>query len=237
MAENHETTFAMLGVREILDDAGSHIAHQVDALEKAVASDIGLTFDFSRSLLESTCKTILNARLIGYDEGWELPRLFSETLKNLRLVPVGFSDETIISDSLKKIPNGFKTMLQGIGEIRNKYGVASHGRDDSFQQLDSMQALLVARTTDAIVSFLFMAHRAYSANPAVPRIDYVDHSDFNDFVNENHEAVKIFDEEFEPSRILFDLAPEPYRVYLTEFQTDQSAESETRNDEPSEPNP
>jgi hypothetical protein len=37
--------------------------------------------------------------------------------------------------------------------------------------------------------------------------------------------VRIFDEEFEPSRVLFELAPEPYRLYLSEFQLAKEDES------------
>jgi hypothetical protein len=36
-------------------------------------------------------------------------------------------------------------------------------------------------------------------------------------VDEAHALVHIFEEDFEPSRVLFELAPEAYRLYLAEY--------------------
>jgi hypothetical protein len=35
--------------------------------------------------------------------------------------------------------------------------------------------------------------------------------------------VRIFEEDFEPSRILFELAPEAYRLYLAEYAPEEDA--------------
>src|SRR5205823_13492387 len=94
-----------------------------------------------------------------------------------------------------------------------------------FQQLDSVQALLVARAADAIVSFMFRVHHGYRSDQSQQPRSYDDYPEFNEQVDQNHGPIQIFEEEFAPSRILFELAPEPYRVYLAEFR--QAAEEDS----------
>jgi hypothetical protein len=82
----------------------------------------------------------------------------------------------------------------------------------------------VARSCDAIVNFLFRVHRDYRAGESAQPLAYEDHPEFNEYVDEVHKPVCIFEEEFAPSKILFDLAPEPYRVYLAEYRPEQEEE-------------
>ena len=65
---------------------------------------------------------------------------------------------------------------------------------------------------------------------------YDSNAEFNGYVNDAHERVSIFDEDFLPSRILFELAPEPYRLYLAEYKQENSIEfpSEMRIELPPE---
>jgi hypothetical protein len=42
-------------------------------------------------------------------------------------------------------------------------------------------------------------------------------------VDEAHALVRIFEEDFEPSRVLFELAPEAYRLYLAEYAPEEDA--------------
>jgi hypothetical protein len=43
-------------------------------------------------------------------------------------------------------------------------------------------------------------------------------------VDSTHDPVQIFDESFDPSRILFTLAPEAYKLYLAEYSPEGEAE-------------
>ena len=212
--------FQMHAAREVLDARAVHIEQQIVALEEAVSNNAGLAFDLAKTLLESACKTVLTECKAGYDEAWELPKLLKETLGQLRLVPVAFDGDKEVADSLRKTAGGLQTAIQGICELRNSYGFASHGKDATFQQLESIQALLVARAADTIVSFLLRVHRGYNDNGVPTPLAYGDHPEFNDHVDEAHPPVRIFSEEFAPSKVLFELAPEPYRLYLAEYQPD-----------------
>lgn len=217
MADAVASPFVMFGAREVLLAGAVHLERQVAALESAASSNPGLAFDLAKTLLESVCKTVLSERACKYETGWDLPKLLKETLSQIQLVPSELGAEAEVSDSLRKTAGGLQTTIQGICELRNTHGFASHGKDPTFQELESVQALLVARAADAIVSFMFRAHQGYQRQQAPARLSYADHAAFNEFVDEANERVQVFSEEFSPSRVLFEMAPEPYRVYLTEF--------------------
>lgn len=234
MADAAAPPFAMIGTREVLVTGAAHLERQVVALEAAASSNPGLAFDLAKTLLESACKTVLSERACNYENGWDLPKLLKETLNRIQLVPQELGAQAEVSDSLRKTVGGLQTTIQGICELRNTHGFASHGKDAAFQQLESVQAVLVARAADAIVSFIFRAHQGYQRQEAREILAYADHPDFNDFVDETNEPVQVFSEEFAPSRVLFEMAPEPYRVYLTEFlQNDQDGDEVAESGEAS----
>lgn len=110
------------------------------------------------------------------------------------------------------------TAVQGICELRNQCGFASHGSGGPRPPLESVQALLAAEAADTIVGFLHRVHRQDRTPAPSPGALYDDNPAFNESVDEVHDVVRIFNEEFLPSRVLFELAPEPYRVYLADFK-------------------
>lgn len=217
MADAFPSPFVMIGTREVLLTGAAHLERQVVALESAASSNPGLAFDLAKTLLESACKTVLSERACTYENAWDLPKLLKETLNQIQLVPQGLGTGAEASDSLRKTAGGLQTVIQGICELRNRHGFASHGKDPQFQELESVQAMLVARAADAIVSFMLRAHQGYQRQEASTVLSYADHPEFNEFVDESNAPVQVLSEEFAPSRVLFEMAPEPYRVYLTEF--------------------
>lgn len=213
-------SFVMHGAREVLDADAVHIGQQIVALEAAVDSNPGLAFDLAKTLLESACKTVLADRGFEFDGGWDLPKLLKETLNHLQLVPDGIDAERDVSERLRKTVGGLQTVIQGICELRNTHGFASHGKDAAFQQLETVQALLVARSADSIVNFLFRVHRGYPAGGSGQGLEYDDQTDFNEYVDEAHEVVRIFDLELRPSEVLYRVDEKAYRNYLSEYQAE-----------------
>ncbi len=53
---------------------------------------------------------------------------------------------------------------------------------------------------------------------------YEDNDEFNAYVDEAHDSVHIFEEDFQPSRILFEVAPVAYRLHLAEYAPEEDAE-------------
>jgi hypothetical protein len=228
MADADSTRFVMHGARAAMANGLLHIETQVDAIEDAVASKPGLAFDLARTLVESTCRTILADRKVAFDPGEDLPALFKTVRNCLPFLPPSESGSSDVRRSIAQTLGGLSAAVQGICELRNACGFASHGSDAARPALEATQALLAAEAADTIVGFLFRVHRQDGSVPPDVRRSYYDNPDFNEYVDEVHERVRIFAEDFTPSRILFELAPEPYRVYLSDYKL----EVEDKDDRP-----
>lgn len=218
--------FRMHGAREILAFTGgaARILEQVEAIERSVVDSPGFAFDLSKALIETVCKTIHADRGQPVDGTPSLPKLFKATCKLLQLVPDTHLGDKGVQESLKKTLNGMMTAIQGVTEIRNAQGTASHGRDAYAASLAATQAGFVARTADALVSFLYKVHRDYPTNSGTRHPSYEDEADFNDYVDELHDPVRIFDLTYRPSEVLFHVDREAYRDILAGFRDDEEDE-------------
>jgi hypothetical protein len=226
MASALATPFVMHGAREAISGGLVHIEQQVKGIEQALVENPGLTFDLARTLVESVCRAVLGERSISFSENDDLPRLFKMATMHLPFLPPTASDRTETRESLKRTLSGLSTAIQGICELRNQCGFASHGPGTSRPLMESVQALLAAEAADAIVGFLHRVHRQDRLPPSLPRMSYADNPDFNDSVDEAHGVIPIYDVEFRPSEVLFQIEPETYRVYLAEFGEESRVDEE-----------
>jgi len=227
MADALTANFVMHGARDAVASGLTHVEQQVKSIEQAVAENPGLAFDLAKTLVESVCRAVLGERNIAFSEDDDLPRLFKTVSQSLPFLPREASGEGEIRRSLAQTLSGLHTAIQGICELRNQCGFASHGSGASRPPLESVQALLAAAAADTIVGFLYRIHRQDRTSPPSPRALYDDSPEFNESVDEAHGIVRIFDEEFLPSRVLFELAPEPYRLYSSDFKTYEVVADET----------
>jgi hypothetical protein len=60
-----------------------------------------------------------------------------------------------------------------------------------------------------------------------------DNASLKGVLPKDYDRVLIFNEEFEPSKILYQMAPEPYRIYLAEFQPEQQEEEGSTSEDKS----
>jgi hypothetical protein len=151
--------FLMRGARTAAANGMPHIEKQIDALEQAVVKNPSLAFDLAKTIVESTCKTILTERRIGFDRRDDLPKLYKAVTMNVPMLPLAASGEADARKKLLQTLNGLHTALQGVCELRNSCGFASHGGNAQKPAMEAVQALLAAQAADAIVGFLFSAHR------------------------------------------------------------------------------
>ena len=134
------------------------------------------------------------------------------------MLPVAASSEAEARKSLAQTLSGLHTALQGVCELRNAYGFASHGTGGPQAVMESVQALLAAQAADAIVGFVHRVHRQErNVSPSV-RLDYDDNEDFNAFVDEANEQVRIFELTYRPSEVLFAVDQEAYRDLLADYE-------------------
>lgn len=221
MAEGPSLSFEMHSARDAMTGGLGHLEEQIVAVEQSVREDSGFVFDLSRSLIESVCKSILAERGISHNSKDDLPKLFRTLTQQVPLLPTTESQATDVRRSLERTVNGLYTSIQGICELRNKTGY-SHGSAEHRPRLEWIQGRMVAEAADAIVGFLYRIHRQDRTRP----ITYDENSDFNNSIDDVHDMVRIFDVEFRPSEILFEMDPEAYRIHLVEH----SEQSEPAND-------
>jgi hypothetical protein len=151
MAETTTAKFVMYGARTAIAGGLLHIQEHVDALERAVNENTGLAFDLAKTIIESTCRTILSDRRIEFAPGDDLPGLFKSARNSLPFLPPSVSEITNVQKSLKQTLGGLSAAVQGICELRNMCGFASHGSDGPRPVLESVQAILAAEAADTIV--------------------------------------------------------------------------------------
>ena len=218
MPETPSYRFVMYGARTAVAGGLFHIQQQVEALESAINENTGLAFDLAKTIIESTCRTILSDRRIGFEPDDDLPGLFKTTRNTLPFLPATASGSSDVRKSLAQTLGGLTAAVQGICELRNECGFASHGSDGPRPVLESVQAMLAAEAADTIVGFLYRVHTQEREVAPAKSDPYSSNLDFNEYVDEIHERVIVFDEDFPPSRVLFEMAPEPYRLYLAEYR-------------------
>lgn len=227
MAESPNTHFVMHGAREAMSAGLGQIETQVESIEWAVVANPGLAFDLSRTLIEAVCKTVLDERSMAYKESDDLPTLFRAATRELPFLPVTASDETEVRRSLDKTLSALHTAVQGICELRNRCGFASHGSSIARPPMEEVQALLAAQAADTIVGFLYRVHCQDRSLPLTSEKFFNQNSTFNESLDEDLGLFKIFEYEFRPSEILFKLEPETYRICLGEFDDDGDSEAIT----------
>lgn len=220
-----QTRFLMVSTRAAVLDGptAEAIEQQIHAIEDALLSVPDFAFDLSKTLVESVCKTVLADIGQPADPNWDAPRLLKETTNRLTLLPRNHPDPAKATDSIAKTIRGLLQTIQGLCELRNGYGMASHGRDGFATRLGLRQATLAAQAADTIASFLYRIHRdALSQSPG-ERVYYEDHADFNDAFDRDNEPIRLGDVELLPSRVLFHGDGEAYKAALNDFITELGA--------------
>ncbi|MCU0768418.1 MAG: abortive infection family protein [Burkholderiaceae bacterium] len=212
--------FVMHGARDAIAGGLVHIEQQVKSIELAVVENPGLAFDLAKTLVESVCRAVLGERSITFGEDDDLPKLFKSASQSLPFLPPTASNAAEVRRSLAQTLSGLSTAIQGICELRNQCGFASHGSGGPQPVMESVQALMAAEAADTIVGFLHRVHRQDRTSLPSSRALYDDSPEFNESVDDAHGMIRIYDVEFRPSEVLFQMEPETYRVYRAEFETD-----------------
>lgn len=217
--------FKMVGARAAVLDGplAEAIEQQIQAIENALSSVPDFAFDLSKTLVESVCKTVLADIGQPADPNWDAPKLLKETTNRLALLPRNHPDPAKARDSVEKTIRGLLQTIQGLCELRNGYGMASHGRDGFSARLDLRQATLAAQAADTIVSFLYRIHRDALMQTPGARVYYEDHADFNEAFDSDNEPVRLGAVELLPSRVLYYGDQEAYKAALQEYISERDS--------------
>ena len=202
----------MIGARKAVAQGLDHIETQVFAIEEAVSDNPGLAFDLAKTLIESTCRTILKERDVPYGEDDSPQRLFGLVRDNLPMLPPEESHEAGVRRSITQTLGGINTAVQGITQLRNQLGFASHGSDSPRPSMDTAHAILAAQTADVIIGFLYHMHTQRHDAPDSSR-----NEEFDQHIDEIHQVVQIFEVEFFASDVLFQMDRQAYSSYRVDF--------------------
>lgn len=214
--------FAMSGSRTAISQGLVQIEQQVETIENVILTNPALVFDLSRTIVESACRTILTERGVPWNNSHELPQLFRKVRDCLPMLPPHESQAKKVRQSIERTLGGLNSVIQGLAELRNMLGFASHGSDEPRPEMETIQAMLAAQAADAIISFMYHVHSQDS------RVSHVRNPAFDMHVDDIHGEISIFDSVFRASEILYEIEPESYRIALTEFlEQPTNSEEET----------
>ena len=209
--------FQMHACRTVVLPVAVAFESQIQAIEDSVERVPDFAFDLSKALVQSVCRTVLSDLGSSADPNWDAPKLLRETTNRLRLLPRGHQNAGPARDSIDKTIRGLLQTIQGLCELRNSYGMASHGRDISSARLGQRQATLAAQAADTIASFLYRTHRDALAESPGDRVYYEDHPEFNQWLDEGTDPITIGGETLLASRVLYHAANTAYKIALTDY--------------------
>lgn len=122
------------------------------ALDRKVEDPEG-AITMCRTLIETTCKFILDSLNIIYKDDIELPKLYKLTAENLNLAPDQHTEQIF-----KQILGGCQTVVEGLGALRNKLS-DSHGKKTSQTKPTSRHAELAVNLAGTMTTFLLETYQ------------------------------------------------------------------------------
>jgi hypothetical protein len=134
-----------------------YIAQQITRMEAAVLNDPTLAIGTAKELVETCCKTILQARDVPFTRSSELSELIKLTVKTLELTPDNIPERAKAADTIKRLLSNLGTITQGIAELRNQYGTG-HGKAAGSKGLGTRHAKLAVGAASTLAVFLAETH-------------------------------------------------------------------------------
>ncbi|MDU5062159.1 MAG: abortive infection family protein [Actinomyces sp.] len=121
------------------------------------------TIGIAKDLIESCCKTILEAHHIQYSKEDDLPKLVDKTQSALTINPREVSDDVPDHKVVKALLGSLASVARHLGELRNSYGIG-HGRAASYAGLSERHANLAAGASLTLVDYLWATHLERTSN-------------------------------------------------------------------------
>ena len=216
--------FQMVGARAAIlsGPTAEAIEQTIEAIENAIERVPDFAFDLSKTLIESVCKTVLADIGQPAESSWDCPRILRETTNRLSMLLRNHPHAAQARESIEKTIRGLLQTVQGLCELRNNYGIASHGRDEFASRLEARHARLAAQAADTIVSFLYRIHRDALSHTPGKRVYYEDHREFNEAFDRDNGIADLADLNLSPSLVLFLGDCEAYKTALIEFLAERN---------------
>ena len=108
----------------------------------------------ARTMLESLFKYILDESKIEYDDSLDLAELYKMSAKILNMAPEAHQEQIF-----KQILNGVKSVVVGLGSLRNKLGDA-HGKSSKSYKPKERHIELAVNLSGSVALFLYKTFKA-----------------------------------------------------------------------------
>jgi hypothetical protein len=220
-----------LSTRAIAGNAEAvHLIEQKERLEAALSqSDAPLSLDLSKAFLETIFKTVINDRVGLANTKLEFGPLFKSVKDNL-----DFSENSDINNLLGLLAS---QIVNVTGQLRNRYGAASHG-DDGYQTnpITMTEAEFIASSVDGLASCLYKKHKETLEPDTAHRLQYDDYQEFNDWLDEQFDGYNLplgngNVIQFTASNMIFEHDLDGYREMLVQYSSTEEDEREGEQDD------
>jgi len=218
------------------------------ALEQTFADDNDACIDAAKAMVECACRVIIDnlddpASPLKPEKNPTFGAWVSAAVRVLKLSEVR-------DEAFKKLISQYHKLTETLGELRNKAGNVSHGKDGFITRLSAHQRRAALLAADAIVTFLHEAYLEQEPDPVLTLEPYERFSTSNDFIDRYVVIEAEADEDsllqvkvllpngdeipltVEPSRLLFSIDREAYKLALNACREIECTRvAEQRNEE------
>lgn len=136
----------------------AHLDEHIRRIESAIDTDPAQAIGSAKELLETTAKTILDARQVAYGRGDDLPKLTKAVCAALGQLPDAIPEAAKGSEIIRRTLSNLASVAQGLAEIRGLYGTG-HGRTGSARGLGPRHARLAVGAASTLATYLFDTHQ------------------------------------------------------------------------------
>jgi hypothetical protein len=218
--------FRLIACRELMESypESLRIQEQVEVIEASYPDKPGTMVAFCKTIIETTCKTILKDRGIEPDPLIKFTELAALTRKSIGLEKPnpGVEDEKI-RKNIGMITGGVGQIVEGLGNIRSSDAGFGHGAEAYAPMLGIEFAELLVRAADAVVGLFFKTHMKGKLNHPLERPQYGDYQDFDDWIDGDYGPFEVLEVPLIASEALFRTDQKAYKSALVEFITTRDA--------------
>jgi hypothetical protein len=157
--EKKETTPSDILITSFVEELGE--GYIIEEWQKAIErrnTDPKGAITMARTLLETTCKFILDKISVNYKDSMDLPELYKLTSESLNLAPSQHTEQVT-----KQILGGCHSIVVGIGSLRNKIS-DSHGQGVNKINPSARHAFLAVNAAGSLATFLLQTLDARKKN-------------------------------------------------------------------------
>ena len=130
----------------------SYMADEINILMDMRTTNPTEAIGKAKELVESCCKTILEAYNIAVDQNWDVTKLSKETAKCLEIDADALNGRRPDFKVVKKILGSLQGLVGGVSEFRNLYG-SGHGKGDSYSHLPVRHAKLAVGSAVTLIEY------------------------------------------------------------------------------------